>query len=255
MSKNSTRQSVRKALIIISFLFFPITMNYLSPYVIIDGASQGVINGSFVMFGVLFLSALVVGRAWCAWVCPAGGLNEIAFAVNNRPANIKKLDKVKWFIWVIWLGVIVVSVIAAGGYHAFDFFLDTQGGISVAGAADRPIIFAYAIYYLVVGVFMIFSLATGRRGGCHTICWMAPFMILGRKRRNQLGWAALRLKANASACTDCKTCTRGCPMSLDVNALVHSPSMEHSECILCGTCVDHCPASVIRYSFSRGKGN
>ena len=33
-------------------------MNYFSPYVIIDGASQGVINGSFIVFGLMFLSAL-----------------------------------------------------------------------------------------------------------------------------------------------------------------------------------------------------
>jgi ferredoxin-type protein NapH len=45
MSKQSpTRQRVRKALIILSFLLFPITMNYFSPYIIVDGASQGIIS-------------------------------------------------------------------------------------------------------------------------------------------------------------------------------------------------------------------
>jgi hypothetical protein len=32
-----TRQRIRKVFVILIFLSFPITMNYLSPYVIIDG--------------------------------------------------------------------------------------------------------------------------------------------------------------------------------------------------------------------------
>ena len=44
------RQRLRKALIILAFLSFPITMNFLSPYVIIDGAMHGIVNGSLMMF-------------------------------------------------------------------------------------------------------------------------------------------------------------------------------------------------------------
>ncbi|MBN2119014.1 MAG: 4Fe-4S binding protein, partial [Anaerolineales bacterium] len=80
-----TRQRIRKALIIISLLLFPVTMNYFSPYVIIDSASQGIVNASLIMFGLQFLLALFLGRLWCGWVCPAGGLAEICFPINNKP--------------------------------------------------------------------------------------------------------------------------------------------------------------------------
>jgi hypothetical protein len=56
------RQRIRKALIIFSFLLFPITINYFSPYVIV--------NGSFISFTLMFLSALFLGRLWCGWACP-----------------------------------------------------------------------------------------------------------------------------------------------------------------------------------------
>ena len=79
----ATRQRVRKALILVSFLLFSVTMNYLSPYVILDGASQGIVNGSLVVFGLQFLSALFVGCLWCAWACPAGGLGEMCFTINR----------------------------------------------------------------------------------------------------------------------------------------------------------------------------
>ncbi len=111
----------------------------------------------------------------------------------------------------------------------------------------------YIIYYIVVGTFLALSVFVGRRAGCHTICWMAPFMILGRKLRNLGNWPALRLKAETAKCINCKKCTQNCPMSLDVNGLVQKNVMEHSECVLCGTCVDVCPKDVIHYSFSRGK--
>jgi ferredoxin-type protein NapH len=249
----SLRQRTRKAVLIVSFLLFPITMNYFSPYVIIDGSSQGIINGSLVMFALMFLSSLFLGRLWCGWACPAGGLGEMCFPVNDRPVNLKKTDWIKWAIWVPWLGIIIATAVMAGGYKSIDLLLDTQNGISVAGSPDRPILFAYIIYYGVVALFAGLGILVGRRAGCHSLCWMAPFMILGRKARNTAAWPSLRLKANPDRCSDCKTCTTNCPMSIDVNRMVHSGHMEHNECILCGNCVDNCAKKAISYSFSAGK--
>ncbi len=253
VKQHPTRQRVRQALLILSFLLFPITMNYLSPYVIIDGASRGIVNGSLVTFTLMFLGSLFLGRLWCGWACPAGAMGEICQPVNNRPVNLKKIDWIKWVIWVIWLGFIVSMVIMAGGYRQVDLLLDTVGGISVAGDADRPIIFAYIIYYGVVALFVALPMLVGRRAACHSICWMAPFMILGRKLRNTVAWPSLRLQAEPDQCSNCKTCTANCPMSLDVNAMVQKSQMEHSECILCGTCVDNCAKKAIVYTFSSGK--
>lgn len=247
------RQRIRKTIILITFLSFPITMNYLSPYVIIDGSMQGIVNGSLVMFALMFLSALFVGRLWCGWVCPAGGLQEMMEPINNKPINGKKVDWIKWMIWIPWIALIIVMVVRAGGYHSVNLLLDTQGGISVAGSPDRPIIIAYIIYFFVIALFVLLSIIVGKRAGCHTVCWMAPFMIIGRWIRNRLNWPSLRLKADASECTNCKKCTTNCPMSLDVNAMVQVNQMEKYECILCGTCVDNCANKAIVYSFNKGK--
>jgi ferredoxin-type protein NapH len=249
----STRQRIRKAMIIFAFLSFPITMNYLSPYVIMDAAMGGIVNGSLVMFGLMFISALFLGRLWCGWVCPAAGMQEIFEPVNSKAVKGKSIDWIKWVIWVPWVLAIILLARQAGGYRQFDFMMDTQGGISVAGSVERPIWIAYIFYYGVVGLFVSLAIFAGRRAACHTICWMAPFMIIGRWVRNRFGWASLRLAANASACSNCKTCTTNCPMSLDVNAMVRIEKMENPECILCGSCVDGCSKKAIRYSFSRGK--
>lgn len=247
------RQRIRKGLVFLAFLSFPITMNFLSPYVIIDGAANGVLNGSLVMFALMFVSALFLGRLWCGWICPGGGLQEIFEPLNRKPVNRRKTDWIKWLIWTPWITLIAWLAIQAGGYRSLDLLYHTQNGISVAGTPDRPILVAYIIYYIVIGLFVGLAVFAGRRAGCHTICWMAPFMMLGRWVRNRFGWPSLRLVAAPSACKDCRTCSKNCPMSLDVNGMVRAGRMEDSECILCGTCIDNCPAKAIRYSFSGGQ--
>jgi polyferredoxin len=247
------RQRIRKLLIILAFLSFPITMNFLSPYVIIDGASQGIINGSFIVFALMFVFSLFLGRLWCGWVCPAAGLQEMSEAVNRKAVDGRKINWIKWVVWIPWITMIAWTAVQAGGYHSVNMLLDTQNGISVAGNANRPILYAYIIYYGVIALIFGLVALIGRRGFCHTACWMAPFMMIGRWLRNRLAWPSLRLKASAASCTNCMTCTRNCPMSLDVNAMVQAEKMENPECVLCGMCVDNCVSKSIKYTFSAGK--
>jgi ferredoxin-type protein NapH len=238
------RQSTRRALLLVALLLFPITMNFLSPYVIIDGAFQGIVTGSFVVFGFMFAAALFVGRLWCAWLCPAAGLAEACFMINDRPARGGKLNWIKWGIWVPWIGLIAFAAVSAGGFTRVDLLHLTESGISV----DAP--FKYIVYYFVTGTIFVLSLAAGKRAFCHYGCWMAPFMILGRRVRNALNTPALSLAVETDRCISCYKCDRACPMSLKVQALVQSGELETGECILCGSCVDVCPKDVIRYSFS-----
>jgi ferredoxin-type protein NapH len=247
------RQRIRRALGLISFLLFPITLYYFSPAIILGGASEGVINASFIVFVVMFVSALFVGRLWCGWVCPAGGLQDLCGPVNNTPAPGARFDWIKWGIWIPWIGSIVALAIRAGGYHSVDPFYSLEGGVTLAQplSPDGPP--WYMIYYVILALFSVLAIAAGRRAGCHYVCWMAPFMIMGRRIRNLVKWPALRLRAEPARCTDCQKCTRNCPTSLDVTHMVQAGDMEDDECILCGTCVDGCPRSAICFSFSAGK--
>lgn len=246
------RQAVRRTLLLLAFIAFPVTMNYFSPYLIVDSAFNGVVNGSLIVFASMLAGSLILGRLWCGWMCPAAGLQEPLLRVNDRRVG-SRADLVKWIIWVLWVALIVLAVVRAGGYASVDLLYGTVGGISVAGDAERPVIAAYAIYFMVVLLFFGLAAALGRRGGCHSVCWMAPFMIIGRAARNTLAWPSLRLASDSAKCKQCGTCTFECPMSIDVKGMVASGSMEHAECVLCGTCVDTCPNHVIRYSFSAGK--
>jgi len=240
------RQKIRIAIIVISLLLFPVTLNYFSPYVIVDGASHGIINGSFIIFAVMFFTSLFIGRAWCGWVCPMAGLQECCIPIRDKRARGGRFDWIKWFIWVPWVGIILTLGLSAG-YDTVNVLYLTEKVVSVDEAAK------YVTYYFVIGIFLILALTVGKRAGCHYICWMAPFMIIGRKIRNIFKLPALHLTADSEKCISCMVCTQNCPMSLNVHDMVQKASMENAECILCGTCVDGCPKDVISYSFSKGK--
>lgn len=239
------RQRIRKGIILVTFLLLPAIFYYFSPYLIIMGASEGIISGSFIVFVVLFLSALFLGRGFCAWFCPLAGIQEASFLVRGKDAN-NKYNWIRYIIWIPWIAIIIYMAVTAGGFRRVDFIYQTKFGFSISD------VYALFMYLIVVIVTIIFSFAVGKRAFCHYGCWMSPFMIGGRKFRNLFKWPSLRLKADKRKCIDCKTCTNKCPMSLDVNSMVKSEKMENSECILCGTCVDNCKKGVIKYSFSKG---
>ena len=233
------RQRVRRALLALSFALFPLTIYYFSPVVVLAGASMGIITGSMLVFGGQFLSGLVVGRAWCGWLCPAGGLGELLMGAVDRPARGGRWNLIKWGIWLPWVTLIALLAIRAGGLPRLDPLYMTEGGLPLSDISG------YIVYLAVVSLVAILSLSAGRRAFCHYACWMAPFMILGRRVGRWLGLSGLYLIADPGACIDCMRCNDRCPMSLNVHAMVRHGSMADDECILCGMCADGCPRDVL----------
>lgn len=246
MEKSAARQRIRKALMIFSFVLMPVTFAYISCPIVVEGAKKGIITGGLMIFIILFISSLFLGRLWCGWLCPAGGLQEIYFNINNRPTNIIKLNWLKYLVFPVIIFIPLISAIrSAGGLTKIDPFYFTDHGISIAEQG------AYIIFFAQIAFITAFAIPAGRRGFCHYFCPIAVIMIVGRKISNLIRWPALRLSADARRCIDCRRCSKDCPMGLDVNSMVRQERMEDAECILCGCCVDACKEQAIRYSLAR----
>lgn len=239
------RQHVRSGLLFVSLLAFPVTIFFFSPLNAYKAALQGIVCGSMLTYSAQFLGAIFVGRAFCGWVMPCGGLQEACFAANTRRAPGGRLNWIKWFAWAPFAGMIAFLLITYKGERQVDPLFGTASGVSVSEPAK------FLIYYAVVGVATVFGMLVARRAFCHYVCLMAPFMILGRKVRNALRLPALQLERTDAKCVDCKACTRACPMSLEPDAAAASGKLECDECILCGSCADACPQGVIRLGFGR----
>jgi len=237
------RQKIRRGLILISFLFFPLTIYYFSPVLPIMAGYSGIIAGSLISFAVMFIASLFIGRLFCGWTCPAAGLQEACFVVEDSP--VKKGNWIKYLIWFPWLAAIVILLARSKGNLAVDPLYQTWHGISLHGPES------YFVFFGFLALIVILSFTVGKRSFCHHVCWMAPFMVIGHKLQTILKLPALRLVAEKETCNSCTLCNKHCPMSLNVEELVHKESMENSECILCGMCADTCKKNVISYSFSR----
>ena len=239
-----TRQKIRKGFILISFFLFPATFYYLSPVLILEASSKGIINGSFIIFSSLFVSSLFLGRAFCGWICPAAGCQETISPVQSK--KVTSANYIKWLIWIPWISSIVILAIRSGGYKKTDFFYQTTHGLSIGNIQSLIVYFFVLLILIVLPAFII-----GKRSFCHHLCWMAPFMITGRKIRNSFHWSSLQLSADSGACKQCHSCSKNCPMSLPVEEMVGGNRMENSECILCGTCVDGCNQGAITYDWGK----
>lgn len=238
------RQKLRKMILLFSMLFFPITLNYFSPYLIVQGSFAGIVSGSLLLFVGLFLASLLFGRAFCGWVCPAGALQDVCSSIVDKRTG-REQNRIKYWIWVPWLLSIFAGFLSAGGVKQMDAIYMTNYGISVSAPAGYIVYFG--VVFLIVGV----SLLAGRRAFCHSVCWMAPFMVIGDAIRRLLHVPGLRLAAAPNDCVSCKKCTKTCPMSLPVNEMVLANRMTDSECILCGNCADGCPKDAIRMGFGK----
>jgi len=237
------RQKIRKLFLILSFLLFPITQFYFSPYLIITGLSEGIIAGSFMVFSFLFLVGLFFGRIFCGWLMPCGGFQEILFLVKDTPVKPKKLDWIKYVFWLPWLLFIAFLSFRFNSPFTVDPFYHIEGGISISAR------WAYFIYYGVLLIFLLLSLLVGKRAGCHATCWISPFMITGQKLGQALHFPQLKLTASPDSCISCGQCTKSCPMSLDVMNRVQTNTLKSSECIFCGQCIDICPKNILSFSF------
>jgi len=242
--KPAYRQQVRLALIILSFILYPVTFAYVSCPIITEAAGLGIVSGGLVVFGLLFASSLVLGRLWCGYLCPAGGLQEACNLALKKPLWTKKADWLKYLVFTGIFGSIALAIWSFGGLKTIDLFYRTESGISILAAGG------VAMFLGPVIITAFFALIFGRRGFCHTFCPIAVMLMIGRKIRNFAGWPALHLEAENDRCIDCKKCSKECPMSLDVNDMVRKDAMENTDCILCGSCADACPKGAIRYAWT-----
>ena len=241
------RQKIRKMLLIIALLLFPITIWYMSPYLIIQGAMEGIVTGSFVVFLLMLVGSIFWGRIFCGYFCPMGGLQDCVGFVNDKAPKQGWKNKIKYAIWLIWIVAVITSFVFRKKEITIDIFYMTDHGISITE------IYNYVIYYGVIILVLIPALLCGKRTFCHYFCWMAPFMVVGSKIGKLFRIPGIHVKSEKEKCIACRKCNQVCPMSINVVELVNEKKDFGSECIQCGSCVDNCPKSALSYGFKRSK--
>lgn len=243
---NSIRQKVRLSILFILVITFPIIMNYLSVYLIIEGSSNGVIVFSFFFWTAWVILALIFGRASCGWICPLGAYQETKDRMSSK--ELKKIKNLKWIKYILavaWIGAIIYFAVTAGGYKTVNLLYNTESGVSVNTAQS------WITWGMIVIIILLPTFFIGKRGFCHYFCPWGVLNISMTKIKDFLHIPSLHLEAEKENCKHCGTCLSNCPMSLSVGDMIQAGSIKNSECILCGTCVDNCPNKAIKFSWGR----
>jgi len=240
---NPKRQKVRKFLIVTFFLLLPITLNYYSPALMTQGTASRVATFSLFTWTAIFVSSLLLGRAFCGYACPFNGLQTAWETVSDKPnKQVRFVRWIKYAMWGLWAGAVVAFAVATGGWQRIDLLYMTPNVISMEALPN------HIVYYTLVGITLLPTLM-GKRGFCHYFCPFGVWGIAGTRIGRMARLPMLHLRGDATACTDCGKCDRNCPMSLPVSAMAKKGDAFHTECTLCGTCVDGCKNGGIRYAF------
>lgn len=190
---------------------------------------------------VLSLSALLLGRAFCAWFCPLGLVGEWLHGLRSRllPGEWtppRWLDAVlrgqKFLVLGFLLFIILLAVPAAAlsGYLASPYHQ----------AADMKMGAFFFNLTLISGLclgWVLLLTATFRQGFCRYLCpYGAWFALLGLL-------TPLRIRRDPARCLrslghDCDKCSRVCPSRIQVHQLIAVQSLE---CTSCQSCVAACP--------------
>jgi ferredoxin-type protein NapH len=239
-------KNVRRFCLLISFLLLPVTLNYFSPYLIVDGIVNKIAGGAFFIWTLMFISSLIFGRAFCSYVCPYGGEQMILDRAIEKPLKrVELLKKLRITLGVLWITAIIVLLIVKKGFIRADFLYLTEQFVS--GDNWMKLV---GYYVIAVGI-LILPLIMGKRASCHYLCPMSILNITGTKIKNKLNIPSLRLSSNSGNCKSCRSCNKVCPMSLDVMGMVKSGEVDSTECILCGECSKVCAHNAISRIYGR----
>jgi ferredoxin-type protein NapH len=209
--------------------------------------STGEVQFGLYALGSLGIIGSLVGRFPCGWLCPFGLLQEVLHKIPGPKLRIPRiLAYLKYVILALTVFILPAVVLNAAGFGDTWFCkwicpagtLEAGLPLVAANAGIRSqigLLFAWKVALLVAFVlWMIVSM----RPFCRTICPLGA--ILGLFNKVSL----LRLTVDSNKCLSCGTCSRACPVDLDVPKRPNSP-----ECIRCLKCVKACEAGCIGYDF------
>ena len=208
---------------------------------IFSGLSRGVINAGVIFWVIVFISAILLGRAFCGWFCWFGGYLElIEWGIVDK-WKIKIPRRI-----LLYLGVLPFVALALKVYSSLlviwiekgfpDIFTFRLADVEPWGGHQTGIsILLTAILYGPVLLFVF-----GRNAWCRYLCPIGALL----KIFSAVKIGGVRLVNND--CIGCGKCNRACDMQVDVMGDLNTHSEVYSsDCIGCLKCTDACPTDAI----------
>ena len=209
----------------------------------------------------LYFSLLVIliGRAWCGWICPFGFLQDVLDLIRkklrlgylNFSEGVRaKLRCIKWiFLFVALLLPLWAAFPAFAPSVAMEFRvafcqlcpgkyilpLVTADFASVAVNYRNATTITLTILGLVFSALVIVGALMKRRFWC-------PYCPLGLLLSFYRKISFIKLKKDCPKCTMCEICYNVCPVEIQqVFKEREREDVTFTDCTLCLKCVEYCP--------------
>jgi polyferredoxin len=213
-----------------------------------SGLSRGVINAGFIFWILVFISTLLLGRAFCGWFCWFGGYIELAeWGIREKFKN-KKANRTPLYLGAIpfvGLGLKIYSALLGNWIKKFPAsFTFILADVEPWGGQQTGVSILITLVMYAPVLFFVF----GSRAWCRYLCPIGAllkiFSVVG------LGKVGLR----NDDCIGCEICSRSCDMQVDVlGELKTHGEVRDLNCIRCLKCTDECPKGAISLNLSSGK--
>ncbi len=189
---------------------------------------------------IVLVAYMVVGRAFCSWVCPVNLITDLAEwtrkVLGFREPPLMYLNrKLRYLVLAM---VLVLSVLLS--LPVFEF-------VSPIAAASRGVAFGMGMGWALLLAIFLFDLFVVRHGYCGHVCPLGAFYSLTTRFR------LVRVRHEKDSCTLCGNCFNVCPET-HVLGLVgkHDGTVNNPECTNCFRCVEVCDDDALFVSLSGG---
>jgi len=173
---------------------------------------------------IFILLALIIGRAYCGFICPLGLLIELFSSFTPHRGRFR-------FYRLKYYHLIVILILAGFGFYAaqLDPIVSLTRGIGgIRTGAILPSLILAIILYL--------SLLESRFF-CRHLCPLGG--LFGLLARISI------FKLRMAECRECYRCEKVCP-----TGAIEKNRINWSECILCLKCLDSCPDQALSFRTS-----
>jgi len=190
------------------------------------GNIQKITSGTMTLFFFTLVFALIFGRAFCGNICPFGALQELFGKLSKRKIQLpKKADNIsRFFKYIVLIFVTVMAWTSAtlwiSPYDPWGAFAHIWRG--------KEMLHEYTIGFVILLIVLAASVFIDRFF-CKYLCPAgAVYGIISK---------ISPVKIRRNDCSLCGSCSKVCPMNID---LAKIGTVKSIECIKCNQCTIVC---------------
>jgi polyferredoxin len=185
------------------------------------------------MIGLWLALTIVMGKAWCAYGCFFGGIEEGFAAVRKRPWMRKIDPRLRLVPWAVLVAVVLLSwALMEPVYCTWLCPFKAVTEFPAVRSVETAIQFGVFIL-LFLGLVVALPYLTKKRTQCAFFCPFGAFQSLFDKVN------IFEIRVDREKCTSCNACQTACP-TLAISKESVKEGRTLMSCMKCGGCVDVC---------------